>query len=183
VSSINSCYFPLGKVYFSTLNYHDSPIFNPELQNRTSYTLNSSKPCRLPPRTETTRFWSTSSGFVHVTHPTWHLSSFFLSQTGGPCTCRVTRSQAPAAAAYACRRLAAAASSPALLLAHGAPRRASRGPGTAVSFPLPCAASLPSSGSGPLLPILLCARARGGNPPLLPRRRARTAECGGEERG
>ena len=48
----------------------------------------------------------------------------------------------------------------------------------AASFPLPCAASLPSSGGGPLLPILLRARARGGDPPLLPRRRARTVERG-----
>ena len=35
------CYVSiLGKVHFSTLNYHDRPILVLELRNRTSYTLN-----------------------------------------------------------------------------------------------------------------------------------------------
>ena len=38
-----------GKVCFWTLNYHDRPIFNPELQNQTSCTLQLSKPCKKHP--------------------------------------------------------------------------------------------------------------------------------------
>jgi hypothetical protein len=38
------------KVYFSSFNFHESPLFLPQLQNRTNYLPQLFKPCILPPR-------------------------------------------------------------------------------------------------------------------------------------
>ena len=38
-----------GKVLFSTLNFHECPIFNLELQNQTSCTLELTKPGKFTP--------------------------------------------------------------------------------------------------------------------------------------
>ncbi|KAG2566853.1 hypothetical protein PVAP13_7NG237917 [Panicum virgatum] len=93
-----------------------------------------------------------SSGFVHVTHPTWHLSSLFLSQTGGPCTCRITRSHAPVAASPP-PAPAAASPPPRPPLRSRSPMELRGGPRGAAPGPRSCATAGPvRARHGGLLP-------------------------------
>ena len=48
-ASMHETNFIKGKVCFSTLNYHDRPILDPELRNQTTHTCELTKLCRIPP--------------------------------------------------------------------------------------------------------------------------------------
>ena len=60
-ASMHETNFIEGKVCFSTLNYHDRPILDPELRNQTTHTCELTKLCRIPPEPKPARFQATSA--------------------------------------------------------------------------------------------------------------------------
>ena len=153
-----------GKVLFSTLNYHDRPIFNPELQNQTSCTLQLSKPCKIHPKTKSTLVFS------HVTRPrgaNGHVSYPLLSLS---LTDRWATTS-PLSSVF----LLAPPALPAHALAGAAPRTPSRR--CRSSHPRRRRQAPPSLSSPP------CGAMAGPHPPLLPAQAAELARVPAAGRG